>query len=99
MEDLLAESKVMHRSKTPGLILRSSLDIHAQDDPPVAHAAFLAGPLVEHHQLKADPAEIASNVLDTLRVGFAIDADEQLRALEVVAARELEESHKSMIQH
>lgn len=71
-------------------------EVHAHEDPPVTDAASVYGPRVKHHQLKANPAEVASRVLDAFFICRAVYADNELRTFEAIAACQLEKSHETV---
>lgn len=70
-------------------------NVHRHEHPALTERVLLPRPRIEHHQLKANPAQILREVLGSLRVRRAIHADDKLVAVEAVCTRQLEESSKS----
>lgn len=65
------------------------LNIHRQEQPPIAQRAFMSGPFVQHRDLKTHPAQILGQVLASF--GVAVKADDQLIAVDAVSTCKLEE--------
>ena len=64
-------------------------NIHRQEQPPIAQRALMSGPFVQHRDLKAHPAQIFGQVLAS--IGVAVQADDQLIAVDAVGTCKLEE--------
>lgn len=73
----------------------STSKLHFQQEPAIACASRTVSPLIEHGQLETNPAQISSQVLDVFLVGGAIQTDDQLGAVKVVAAGKFEQGHES----
>lgn len=83
-----------HATRTLAIGLRHVLDVHAKEDVLLAYAA-VCGPVFEHGEFEADPAKGFGEFLDFFFVGGAVYADDELAAVEVLAAGEFEQGHES----
>ena len=64
-------------------------NIHRQEQPPIAQRALMPGPFVQHGNLETHPAQIFGQVFTS--IGFAVQADDQLIAVDAVGTCKLEE--------
>ena len=69
-------------------------NIHRQEQPPIAQRAFMSGPVVQHCDLKTHPAQILGQVLAS--VGVAVQADDQLIAVNAIGTCKLEEGGEAV---
>jgi hypothetical protein len=64
-------------------------NVHRQEQPPIAQRAFMSGPFVQHGDLETHPAQIFGQVFAS--VGVAVQADDQLIAVDAFGTCKLEE--------
>lgn len=69
-------------------------NVHCQKQPSLAQRALTSRPLVQHGNLKADPAQVFGQVFAAL--GAAVEADDQLIAVDAVSPCELEEGGQTI---
>ena len=69
-------------------------DIHRQEQPPIAQRAFMSGPFVQHGDLETHPAQIFGQVFASS--GFAVQADDQLIAVDAVGTCKLEKGGEAV---
>ena len=72
-------------------------NIHRQEQPPIAQRAFMSGPFVQHGDLETHPAQIFGQVFTS--IGFAVQADDQLIAVDAVGTCKLEEGGEAKKEH
>jgi hypothetical protein len=68
--------------------------VHRQEQPAVAQSALMSGPSVQHGNLEADPTEVFGQVFAAF--GCAVQADDQLIAVNAVGARKLEKGSEAV---
>ena len=75
-------------------LLPCFLDFHRQEQPAIAQRAFMSGPLVQHRDFKTHPAQIFGQVFTS--IGVAVQADDQLIAVDAVGTCKLEEGGEAV---